>query len=246
MRAMHRKLHVAFTATVFLVTALSSRATYLTDVDTNGTLATAQNLDPFFSLDFDPVIGVALFVEGDHFNTSTETPHASVVRPLGNVAQRDWFSFSAIAFTRVYLDIDFALPRDLINGGLDTYLRVFDIFGNLVASNDDAAFGDPGSDSSVPGFPSAIMHLDSFLEVFTPNAGLYYVEVSAYPQIALTSEQEYTLHVSVPFHPTSDPAGVSDSASTASLLGLAFAALAGLRRGAPAARSFLRRFTGTL
>ena len=141
----------------------------------NTTRAAAISLDGSF--DIVPRTGVV--------NEST-VPHATVIATAGGNA--DWYSFSAAAGSTVVLDID--------NASFDSVLRVYDVNGVLLATNDDGSTsGDSGNET------------DSAITFTMPASGLYYVEVTEWVsnEPSLTTKgikagATFTLNVSVPGH----------------------------------------------
>lgn len=130
-----------------------------------------------WSLAFDANIGDA------STNTSTTIPHLTV-HGTGD-GTPDFFSFVVgNAGDRGIFDIDFGT-----DGGLDSYLRLFDHKGSLLAANDDnsTSFGQGGSSSG----------LDSYLEYVFPTPGVYVIEVASCCISAPPPGTEYQLQVSI-------------------------------------------------
>ncbi len=188
-----------FTAISILGICSASYATQIFDTGSNGSLATAINLDPYFSSEF-----VA------NITSSTTVPHATATRTFGGATQYDWFSFSATSGSSILLDVD--------NGmfDFDPYLRVYDSGSSSITANDDGHAGDLGS---AHGY-------DSYLPFTATYTGLYFVEVSVYVHGMIGAGQNYDLHVSVQDHVAP---GVPDSASSALLCGLGLLSLLGFR-----------------
>jgi serralysin len=141
---------------VSVLVASPAFASAIAEVEPNDTLVTAQNIDPFFSLDFDADIGDTTT------NTSTTIPHVTI-RTASNTNSYDYFSFTAVAGSRGIFDTDYT-------NGVDTVLTIYDSGGLALTDNDDSntSFGQGGS---VSGF-------DSYVEFVFPTSGTYYVGVS--------------------------------------------------------------------
>lgn len=151
------------------------------DTEPNNSLDQAQNIDGLFSLSFSENIG------DTNTNTSTLIPHVSILGSGDDTY--DYFSFTvAQAPSQAIFDVDNG--AEFGNGGesVDTYIRVYDAAGNLVASNDDASinYGQGGS----------VSPLDSFLLHTFTQPGVYRVKVSRYPDSPVTQGATYDLHIS--------------------------------------------------
>lgn len=176
----------------------------------NDTLATAQSVDYTFDRQYHPEIGDTTL------NTSTAFPHTTI-EAVGD-GSFDYFRFTVTEPGAVGLfDIDGAT--------FDSELFLFDQFGNLLATNDDAPYnyGAGGSGSS----------LDAFLEYTFATPGEYTIAVAAYDTVGVPGGligsgpppgSQYTLHISI--------SAVVPEPSAGALAALPFAGLAwcGLRR----------------
>jgi hypothetical protein len=155
----------------------------------NDTLATAQSVDGFFSLDFDGNITDSL---GN--NTSTTLTHVTV-NGTGD-GTFDWYSFTVAAADAVGIfDVDFAFPFPPF-GLFDAQLFLFAADGTLLAQNDNLGSIDAGS----------VTALDPMIEYSFTNTGLYYLAVAETGSTAgvgtVTGNapdpgEFYTLHLSV-------------------------------------------------
>jgi hypothetical protein len=157
------------------------------EVEPNDSIAQAQNIDSYFSLDSDPNI-----------TDSTTVPHATV-DGTGN-GTFDYYSFrvnQAGVSTIGVFDIDNTLQT------LDSYLQLYDSNGALIAFNDDAP-ADAGSTSGPYFCSSSDGTCDSYLQYNFPSAGTYYISVGSCnffdcPQ-PVPNGTSYKLNVSVPNH----------------------------------------------
>lgn len=165
--------------------SLAAQATVISEVESNDTLATAQNIDPHFSLDFSPNIG------DTSTNTSLTIPHVTI-QGTGN----NTFDTYAFATTggRAIFDIDFG--RNFAGGLSDAWLNLFNSAGTIIAQADDAptSYGQGGS---VHGY-------DSYLEILLA-AGNYFIQVARYPN-SPNVNGTYELQVSVENHAVPGPA----------------------------------------
>lgn len=78
---------------------------------------------------------------------------------------------------------------DIDGASFDSYIRLMDGAGNILASNDDASTGLGGGGSS--------SSRDSFLNVTFSAAGTYYLEVAQYSRSAIAAGASFTLQVSL-------------------------------------------------
>jgi hypothetical protein len=195
---------VLFIGVLVAFSALTSHATLVPKYEPNDSSTSAMNLDSFFSLDYDVLIG-----DIANNNTSTTIPHASVSAVGSNPSSYDWYSFYATAGSTMILDADYGM------NDLDPWYRLYSGAGAELASNDDSYLDDPGS----------IHGWDSFIQISAPYTGMYYLEVSQFVHSEIYDTQDYRLQVSVANHST-----VPDGGTTLALLGMGSAALAGLRR----------------
>jgi hypothetical protein len=176
-----------------LAVAPVAEAGLVTDLGSNGTLATAQSIDGSFTLDFSADIGNAAGL-----NTSTSMPHVTI-QGTGD-GTFDYYSFTVAGTSLAIFDIDYGKTPGQ-PGSMDTMIAVWAADGTLVAYDDDEWNLGAGAGGSVHGY-------DSFLQLEL-TAGLYVVGVSEYWTTALATGgwgrcsnppdlgDTYTLQVSV-------------------------------------------------
>ena len=136
-------------------------AATIAEVESNNTLATGQNIDGSFTLEFDADIGDTTA------NTSTSIPHATVAGSRSDAAA-DWFTFTvAAAGTRGIFDVDYAWFGSEF---FDSFLDLYNDSGTRLAWNDDfpTTAGAGGSAASP----------DAYLEYVFASAGTYAIKVS--------------------------------------------------------------------
>jgi Ca2+-binding RTX toxin-like protein len=156
---------------------------------TNNSIATAFDISDNFSLAEDP----------DIFD-STTTLHTTV-NATGN-GQGGYYKVDLAAGTVITVDIDHIADPDVH----DSWVRLLDASGNIVAENDDGG-GDPGSSHG----------RDSSLVFVVQETGSYYILEGAWsPDVpgdgwseAVPVGSTYELNVSVEFPPAPSLPGVS-------------------------------------
>lgn len=195
------RLYNTIASGVLLATlSIPAQAAVVGEIESNDTMATAQNINPYFSLDFNPNIG-------DYYsNTSTVIPHVSI-DGTGNYTH-DFYAFRTTGGLAIF-DIDFASGF----GGLsDSWLNLYDASGTRIAATDDSFTG-WGQGGSVSG-------LDSYLQT-TLAAGDYFISVGRYYDNAYV-DGSYQLQVSIENHSVPE-------AGTLALLAMGLAGM-GLRK----------------
>ena len=173
---------------ILLALIAPAQASYFAEVEANDTLAQAQSMDPYFSLDFDPDIG-----DINGVNWSTTILHASVIATGDSTY--DYYSFTLSSDYTVILDIDYGMPA------YDSEIGLWKADGTYITENDDhfISVGAGGSEHSY----------DSFIQI-PLQAGSYIVGVAKYysngnggnigwdaNSNVIPIGADYTLHVSV-------------------------------------------------
>ncbi len=176
------KLVRALVAAVMAVSTTQALAAYVTEVEPNNSFATAQQVDAYFSVNFDAIIA-----------NSTTWAHASI-RGNGNDdagTTRDFFRFTSFG-GNVLFDID--------NGmfDLDSWLNLYNAAGTRIGSHDDGGVLDAGS-----------VHSWDSHWLASLAAGEYVVEVGRYFDSALQQGQDYVLHISLEEHNVPEPASLA-------------------------------------
>ena len=189
-----RSLIVFCSLMMALLFVTTSNAALVFETEPNDDLTTAQNIDPFFSLDFDNDIGTSTI------NTSTSIPHVTVNgtgESDSNNLTYDVYSFTVASPGLAYFDIDYGYTfidlGDL--GNFDSYLRLYNQSGSLISFNDDSYSTDNGTVST----------FDSFVEYNFKTTGTYYIEVGRFPAgNPVSTDATYLLHISIENHPLQD------------------------------------------
>lgn len=164
MESLFRRLGAAG---LLIAVALSSpaKAAVIAESEPNDTLATAQNVNGFFTLDFDANIGDRTG------NTSTWMPHVTIMGTGNDTV--DYFGFTITTPSLVILDVDCGAGCGPL--GQDLAIALWSGDGTLLAYNDDD-FGIPGAGGSSDAYDP---YLD-FTNFGLLQPGTYVVGVAAW------------------------------------------------------------------
>lgn len=165
-------------ALALLAVTGTAHAGLVTNTEANDTFGSAQDVTPFFSLEYDQ--NVVLSSPSGYVNTSLTDPHVTILRPGDSqfADNLDYFKFTTLS--------DGAIAADVTSGpvltNFDTKIYLFDAAGNLIAVNDDKGY--PIVPDDLP-FPDLIGGaFNSRIETGILPAGTYYVAVSSSPSFA--------------------------------------------------------------
>ena len=167
----------------------------LLEVEPNNSITNAQKIDFNFTTRFSPNIG------DEVSNTSEQTPHVTIKGSGEDSYDYYQFTVASVPSSAIF-DIDYAADY---GGSFDSYLRLYNASGELLAENDDSST-DNGQEGSASIF-------DSFLTYNFNTIGSYYIKVSRYVDNVIPLSATYTLHVSVedPFAADDDGDGMPDN-----------------------------------
>ncbi len=206
---MKKKYWLGIAAGFFLTSMAGvAGATVISEVEPNNTLATAQNIDSFFSMESNV----------DIFN-STTNPWVSIIA-TGD-GSYDYYSFTVAAGVTGYFDIDSGMYST------DTEIALWDFNGVVLEERDD------GSDYQSSVDPGTVHGYDPSISYTFNTAGTYVVGVSEYYSRAynggwsgnvLDTGDTYTLQVSLTDMSTPIP-----EPATMLLFGAGLAGLIGLK-----------------
>ena len=130
----------------------------------------------------------ALFrITADNKLVDDDLPSATINGSVSSATDKDFFSITLNAGEMLILDVDGTTD-------LDSVLRVFDQFGNELATNDDLGIFDPGSTAH-----SGVAHnMDSLIKMRAPTTGTYFFSIEPFVETSGTSSSgNYVLNVSI-------------------------------------------------
>jgi hypothetical protein len=179
--------------------SVHSEAAYISEIEANNSLSSAQNLDAGFTLGSDPNI-----------LKSDTIPWVSV-SATGD-GSFDYFSFTvSSAGARGIIDIDFGIRS---GGSIDTEMFLFNAAGSKLAASNDAY-------PSTRGAGGSVTQQDPFLDYIFGSSGSYIIAVGEYNCSAdgrgrlkgnvPDSGDTYTLQVSIEGHPVAGAGATSHS-----------------------------------
>ena len=192
-------------AGLLVFSSQSIQAAYISEIEGNNSISTAQNVDAAFDLSYNVAIE-----DNQLINTSTRIPHAEVHATGDGTA--DFYSFTLTAGNEFRLDIDCGWVSDIDNGSctstsqVDTYMVLYTPATSPVGSveidsNDQSPLPDTGSWWEWPTTPDAA--LGSTL-VSSDFSGLWIVGVFGSSSLSGVSG-DYILNISVGGHELTSP-----------------------------------------
>jgi hypothetical protein len=213
MRVLLARISLALTLAATVIS--SAWAVTIAEIEPNNTLATAQNVDGFFSLDFSPDIGDVVGM-----NTSTMIPHVTILGTGDNTF--DYYSFTVTQPNSLGIfDIDHTSGT---TQPVDFELFLFRSDGAFFAQNDNSPL--------IAGAGGSTSTLDPFIQHLFAMPGTYVIAVGRFNSIPMGNPNpgiggtmpkpgdNYTLHISVP-----EPSTVISAA-----MGMCGLAVAGIYR----------------
>lgn len=154
-------LFLLFISALFFGVSSQGYALTISEIEGNNSFASAQGIDPYFSLNSNP-------------NVFGTLPTVSIHGSNEAASDVDYYSFTVASAGIGYFDIDDVTMRIINNvsyADLETTLSLFDSSHNLLAADVDTW--------NYPEDPGSISSFDSFLGVYTfTNPGIYYIAVS--------------------------------------------------------------------
>jgi Ca2+-binding RTX toxin-like protein len=147
--------------------------------------STSRELASKFSSALDVTSSFSL-AANENIVDSTNIPHVSI-KAVGDNSVH-YYAVQLTAGSMIILDIDGG-DQSGAAGDFDSYLRLYDMFGVRVSSDDDSSTSSGGKGST--------SRADSYL-TYTPSVdGVYYIGVESYGDTILPTGVTYDLHISV-------------------------------------------------
>lgn len=158
-------LFLLFISALLFGVSSQGYALTISEIEGNDSYASAQVIDPYFSINSNPnVFGVL--------------PTVSISGSNGATTDVDYYRFTVASAGIGYFDID-DVTMTGFNVDLETTLSLFDSGHNLLAADVDTL--------NYPEDPGSISSFDSFLGVYTfVNPGIYYIAVSNQDNLPLS------------------------------------------------------------
>lgn len=185
----HGSLWVAVLVSTALFAA-TGRAAVVAEIEPNDSLAAAQNVDAYFTMDYRDDVGDTTQ------NTSTLYPHATI-EATGDETF-DYFSFTvAPGVTKLIFDVDHTSSTAVLQP-FDTKIFLYNAGGAFFGDNDNALLISDGALGSTT-------LMDSYFEFLDPAPGVYVIGVARDDSIPLDGRiggsptkagDLYTIHIS--------------------------------------------------
>ena len=194
---------ILFAICLTLTLPMLVRATIISEIEANDTLNTAQKL---YRGNFSNHLNPDIF-DSENIPWVSITS-ASPASTSNHTNSYDYYSFTVVAGTTGYFDIDYGFTGQQTAGSTDTYLTLLNSIGVVLEGRDDGSDGfqsneDPGSIKYIDS--KGTWFLDpSFAYTFTQD-GTYYLKVSLWDGLALAQGDTYTLQVSLDPAPVPEP-----------------------------------------
>ena len=168
-----RRVSIALAVMALAGSGPVARAGLVLNTEPNDTFGSAQDVTPFFSLEYNQ--DVVISTPSGYANTSLTNPHVTILRPGDSqpTDNLDYFKFTTLSNGAIVADV----TSGPVLTNFDTKIYLFDASGTLVAQNDDKGF--PIVPDDLPALIGGAFN--SRIETAILPAGTYYVGVSASP-----------------------------------------------------------------